>query len=256
MGNYVGAIDQGTTSSRFVVFDHAGSMVSSCQTEHEQILPQPGWVEHDAVEIWRNTCSVVEGAMKKAGLQAADLDSLGITSQRETTVVWNPKTGQPWFNAIVWQDTRTAELVAKLEAGGEGSLIRRKTGLPVATYFSAVKMRWLLDNVPDLQVAAARGEAVFGTIDSWIIWNLTGGSEGGVFATDVTNASRTMLMNLATLDWDEELLALFAIPRDMLPEIRPSSGLFGDTDPAGPFAGRIPVYGVLGDQQAATVGQA
>ncbi len=256
MGNYVGAIDQGTTSTRFMVFDHAGSVVSSCQTEHEQILPQPGWVEHNAVEIWRNTCSVVEGALEKAGLQADDLDSVGITNQRETTVVWNPKTGQPLFNAIVWQDTRTAELVARFGAGDKGTLIRRKTGLPVATYFSAVKMRWLLDNVPDLQVAATRGEAIFGTIDSWIIWNLTGGPTGGVFATDVTNASRTMLMNLETLDWDEELLSLFAIPRDMLAEIRPSSGFFGDTDPEGPFAGKVTVYGNLGDQQAATVGQA
>jgi glycerol kinase len=256
MGSYVGAIDQGTTSTRFMVFDHAGSVVSSCQTEHEQILPKPGWVEHDAVEIWRNTCSVVEGAMEKAGLEVADLDSLGITNQRETTVVWNPKTGKPLFNAIVWQDTRTAELVGKLEAGGEGSVIRSKTGLPVATYFSAVKMRWLLDNVPELQVAAARGEAVFGTIDSWVIWNLTGGPESGVFATDVTNASRTMLMNLATLDWDEELLSLFAIPREMLPEIQPSSSFFGDTYPTGPFSGKVPVYGDLGDQQAATVGQA
>jgi len=239
-----------------MVFDHAGKVISSCQTEHEQILPQPGWVEHDAAEIWRNTCTVVQGAMEKAGLQVADLDSLGITSQRETTVVWNPKTGKPWFNAIVWQDTRTAGLVAKLEAGGASSLIRSKTGLPVATYFSAVKMRWLLDNVPELQAAAARGEAVFGTIDSWIIWNLTGGPEGGVLATDVTNASRTMLMSLETLDWDQELLSLFAIPRNMLPNIQPSSGFFGNTDSAGPFGGKIPVYGDLGDQQAATVGQA
>jgi glycerol kinase len=238
-----------------MVFNHAGSVVASCQTEHEQILPQPGWVEHDALEIWRSTCSVIEGALEKAGLNADDLDSIGITNQRETTVVWNPKTGQPLSNAVVWQDTRTADLVAQFEAGGQGSIIQMKTGLPVATYFSAVKMRWLLDNVSGLQEAAARGEAVFGTIDSWIIWNLTGGPEGGVFVTDVTNASRTMLMNLGTLDWDEELLSLFAIPREMLPEIQPSSSFFGDTDPQGPFAGKIPVLGTLGDQQAATVGQ-
>lgn len=256
MGNYVGAIDQGTTSTRFMVFNHAGSVVASCQTEHEQILPQPGWVEHDAVEIWRNTCSVVKGALDEADLQVSDLDSVGITNQRETTVVWNPKTGQPLFNAVVWQDTRTADTVARFEAEGQGPLIQKKTGLPVATYFSAVKMLWLLDNVSGLKEAAARGEAVFGTIDSWIIWNLTGGPEGGVFATDVTNASRTMLMNLATLDWDEELLSLFSVPREMLPEIKPSSGFFGDTDPRGPFAGRIPIFGDLGDQQAATVGQA
>jgi glycerol kinase len=255
MGNYVGAIDQGTTSTRFIVFNHAGSVVASCQTEHEQILPQPGWVEHDALEIWRNTCSVIEGALEKAGLRADDLDSIGITNQRETTVVWNPKTGQPLYNAVVWQDTRTADLVAQFEAGGQGSIIQKKTGLLVATYFSAVKMRWLFDNVSGLQEAAARGEAVFGTIDSWIIWNLTGGRNGGIFVTDVTNASRTMLMNLGTLDWDEELLSLFAVPREMLPEIRPSSGFFGDTDPRGPFAEKIPVLGTLGDQQAATVGQ-
>jgi glycerol kinase len=258
MAQYVGAIDQGTTSSRFIVFDEAGGIAGQHQLEHRQILPQPGWVEHDPIEIVRRTEEVIAGGMRNARVLAADLAAIGVTNQRETTVVWNPKTGDPWYNAIVWQDTRTDRIVAGLERDGHGALIRRKTGLPPATYFSAPKLRWILDNVDGVRRAAGRGEALFGTIDSWVIWNLTGGPDGGVHVTDVTNASRTMLANLETLAWDDELLALFGVPREMLPAIRPSSDRrsYGTTRAAGPTGGEVPISADLGDQQAATVGQA
>ena len=223
MPRYVGAVDQGTTSTRFMVFDHAGSEVARHQLEHKQILPQAGWVEHDPIEIYQRTCDAIEGALSKAGLTAQDLAAVGITNQRETTVVWNPKTGEPLYNAIVWQDTRTDRIMHSLEQAGSGDTIRRKAGLPPATYFSGGKIQWILDNVDGARAAAERGEAIFGNIDTWVIWNLTGGINGGVHITDVTNASRTMLFNLETLDWDDELLGLFTIPRRMLPAIRPSS---------------------------------
>lgn len=254
---YVGAIDQGTTSTRFMVFDHGGREVATHQLEHEQIMPQPGWVEHDATEIWERARTVVETGLSHAHLSGADLAALGITNQRETTVVWNPRTGRPYYNAIVWQDTRTDRIAAALERDGRGDIIRRKTGLPPATYFSGGKIQWILDNVTGVRTAAERGEAVFGTTDTWLLWHLTGGCDGGVHVTDVTNASRTMLMSLETLDWDDELLAFFGIPRRMLPEIRPSSDpdLHGITRPSGPFAAAVPIAGDLGDQHAATVGQ-
>ena len=257
MTRYVGAIDQGTTSTRFMVFDHAGREVARHQLEHKQILPQAGWVEHDPVEIYRRTCEAIEGALSRAKLTAKDLAAVGITNQRETTVVWNPKTGEPLYNAIVWQDTRTDRMMHRLEQDGSGQTIRRKAGLPPATYFSGGKIQWILDNVEGARAAAERGEAVFGNIDTWLIWNLTGGAKGGAHITDVTNASRTMLFNLETLDWDDELLALFNIPRRMLPAVRPSSdaNFYGMTQRDGAFKGEIPLCADLGDQQAATVGQ-
>ena len=257
MTRYVGAVDQGTTSTRFMVFDHAGREVARHQLEHEQILPQPGWVEHDPVEIYRRTCEAIEGALAKARLTAQDLAAVGIANQRETTVVWNPRTGEPLYNAIVWQDTRTDRIMRRLEADGAGETIRRKAGLPPATYFSGGKIQWILDSVEGARAAAERGEAVFGNIDTWLIWNLTGGTRGGAHVTDVTNASRTMLLNLETLDWDDELLGLFNIPRRMLPAVRPSSdtNFYGVTQSGGAFGGEIPLCADLGDQQAATVGQ-
>ena len=247
---YVGAIDQGTTSTRFMIFDHGGSVVGMHQLEHEQIYPQPGWVEHDAREIWARTQEVMTGALEKTGLTPEDLAAIGVTNQRETTVVWDKNTGEPYYNAIVWQDTRTDAICNALAADGGRDRFRAKTGLPLATYFSAPKIRWLLENVPGLDEAAARGDALFGNMDTWVIWNLTGGPDGGVHVTDVTNASRTMLMDLKTLDWDEEMLEIMGIPRSMLPEIRPSS----DPDIYGLWRG-VPICGDLGDQQAATVGQ-
>ncbi|MGH9914450.1 MAG: FGGY family carbohydrate kinase, partial [Pyrinomonadaceae bacterium] len=257
MAQYAGAVDQGTTSTRFMIFDHSGHEVARHQLEHEQILPRPGWVEHDPVEINERTNTVIEGALRHAGLTGADLVALGITNQRETTVVWNPKTGRPWYNAIVWQDTRTDSVMRLLEQSGAGEVIRRKAGLPPATYFSASKVQWILENVDGVRIAAECGEAIFGNTDTWLIWNLTGGTDGGVHVTDVTNASRTMLMNLATLDWDMELLALFDIPHVMLPKIRPSSdtNFYGSTRKQGPFGDEVPLCADLGDQQAATVGQ-
>lgn len=257
MTRYVGAIDQGTTSTRFMVFDHAGCEVARHQLEHKQILPQAGWVEHDPLEIYRRTCEAIEGALSKSSLTAKDLAAVGITNQRETTVVWNPKTGEPLYNAIVWQDTRTDRMMHRLEQDGSGATIRRKAGLPPATYFSGGKIQWILDNVEGARAAAERGEAIFGNIDTWLIWNLTGGAKGGAHITDVTNASRTMLFNLETLDWDDELLALFNIPRRMLPAVRPSSdsNFYGVTKHDGAFKGEIPLCADLGDQQAATVGQ-
>src|SRR5256886_570496 len=257
MTKYVGAVDQGTTSTRFMVFDHAGSEVARYQLEHKQILPQAGWVEHDPVEIYQRTCDAIEGALSKSGLTAEDFAAVGITNQRETTVVWNSKTGEPLYNAIVWQDTRTDQIMHRLEQGGAGDTIRQKAGLPPATYFSGGKIQWILENVDGVRQAAENGEAVFGNTDTWLLWNLTGGTDGGVHVTDVTNASRTMLMNLETLDWDDELISFFNIPRQMLPEIRPSSdpNTYGETLTSGPLGGQVPLTGDLGDQQAATVGQ-
>src|SRR5246127_4849525 len=257
MPDYVAAVDQGTTSTRFMIFDHSGNEVGKHQLEHEQILPQAGWVEHNPVEIWERTAAVIQTALNNAGLVAGDLAALGITNQRETAVVWNPKTGRPYYNAIVWQDTRTDRIASALDRDERGGVIRRKAGLPPATYFSGGKIQWILENVDGVREAAERGEAVFGNTDSWVIWNLTGGVNGGVHVTDPTNASRTMLMNLETLDWDDELLSFFGIPRQMLPEIRPSSTPepYGTTPDTGPLDGEVPITGILGDQQAAMVGQ-
>jgi glycerol kinase len=253
---YLGALDQGTTSTRFMVFDTAGREVARRQLEHRQILPRPGWVEHDPVEIAARVDETIAGGLRAAGLTGADLIALGVANQRETTVVWDPRTGHPWYNAIVWQDTRTDRAVATLEP--ERDLLCERTGLPPATYFSAPKLQWILDHVNGARAAAERGDALFGTIDSWIVWNLTGGASGGLHVTDVTNASRTQLMNLRTLDWDDELLALFRIPRRMLPRVCSSSdsSSFGVTRSAGPVGAAVPIAGVLGDQHAATVGQA
>jgi len=254
---YIGAVDQGTTGTRFMIFDHAGKVVASHYEEHHQIYPQPGWVEHDAGEIWDRTRTTIGGAMAKAQIHATNLAAIGITNQRETTVVWNPKTGEPYYNAIVWQDTRTQAICEKLIADGHEQMIRAKTGLPIATYFSGTKIKWLLDNTPGLRARAEKGEAIFGNIDTWVIWNLTGGKNGGVHLTDYTNASRTMLLNLQTLDWDDELLAVFGIPRAMLPQVRPSSDskMYGYTEELGAVGGCVPVCGDLGDQQAALFGQ-
>jgi glycerol kinase len=253
---YVGALDQGTTSTRFMVFDEAGREVARRQLEHAQILPAPGRVEHDPIEIAARVDEVIAGGLRTAGLTGRDLVAIGITNQRETTVVWDPVTGRPWHNAIVWQDTRTDARVAALEPQRE--LVCGRTGLPPATYFSASKLQWILDRVEGVRDAAARGRALFGTIDTWIIWNLTGGPGRGLHVTDVTNASRTQLMNLATLQWDDELLALFDVPRVMLPAIHPSSArhAFGATSDRGPVGAEVPITGNLGDQHAATVGQA
>jgi len=255
---YVGAIDQGTTSTRFILFNKAGREVASSQVEHRQIYPRPGWVEHDPLEIWKNTCLVITETMKKAGAAAADLAALGITNQRETTIVWDPETGRPWHNALVWQDTRTAGIVEELSSLTGQDSLRSVTGLPLATYFSGPKLTWLLREHPEIRQAAEEGRVLFGTVDSWLIWNLTGGAGRGVHVTDVTNAGRTMLMNLKTLQWEPELLGLFAIPEAVLPEIRSSSAArpYGFTRPDGPFGGEVPICGILGDQQAAMFGQA
>ncbi len=257
MAEYVGSIDQGTTSTRFMIFDHSGNEVARHQLEHEQIMPQAGWVEHNPAEIWERTSAVIQTALTKAGLGAEDLAALGITNQRETTVVWNKNTGRPYYNAIVWQDTRTDRIASALDRDERGDIIRRKAGLPPATYFSGGKIQWILENVDGVREAAEKGEAIFGNTDSWIIWNLTGGRNGGVHVTDPTNASRTMLMDLETLEWDDELLGFFDIPRAMLPEIKPSSTKdpYGVTLENGPFGGEVAITGILGDQQAATVGQ-
>ncbi len=256
MSRYVGALDQGTTSTRFMVFDEAGREVARRQLEHRQILPRPGWVEHDAIDIAARADEVIAGGLRAANLTGRDLAAIGITNQRETTVVWDPRTGRPWHHAIVWQDTRTAAAVSALEP--LRARLTELTGLPPSTYFSSTKLRWLLDHVDGLRDAAGRGRAIFGTIDSWIVWNLTGGVDGGLHVTDVTNAGRTQLMNLRTLDWDDELLALFDIPRAMLPRIAPSSSAsaFGTTRANGPVGAEVPIAGCLGDQHAALVGQA
>ena len=252
MTKYVGALDQGTTSTRFMIFDHAGAVVAIDQKEHEQIYPKPGWVEHDANEIWTRCQEVIAGALAKAGITAADLAAVGITNQRETTLVWNKKTGQPVFNAIVWQDTRTDLLVNEFAKDGGQDRFRAKVGLPLATYFSGPKVRWILDNVPGARASAEAGDLVFGNMDTWCIWNLTGGVNGGVHVTDVSNASRTMLMNLETLDWDDEILGIMGVPKSMLPAIKASSEVYGTC--VGALAG-VPVAGDLGDQQAALFGQ-
>lgn len=256
MADFVGAIDQGTTSTRFMIFDHSGNEMGKHQLEHEQIMPQAGWVEHSPVEIWERTRSVIQTTMIGLGFAASDLAALGVTNQRETTVVWNKNTGRPYYNAIVWQDTRTDRIASALEREGKGAVIRAKAGLPPATYFSGGKIQWILENVPGVRAGAEAGDALFGNTDSWVMWNLTGGVRGGVHVTDVTNASRTMLMNLETLDWDEELLGFFGIPPAMLPQIRPSSdpNSYGDVAAPAGFAG-IPLTGILGDQQAAMFGQ-
>ncbi|HEU5223233.1 MAG TPA: glycerol kinase GlpK [Candidatus Lumbricidophila sp.] len=254
MADYVVAIDQGTTSTRAIVFDHAGSVVSVGQREHRQLFPMPGWVEHDASEIWNNVGLVVGQALGAAQLTRHDVAAVGITNQRETTVVWDRRTGRPICNAIVWQDTRTQSLVDRVASDGGTDRFRSQTGLPLATYFSATKIVWILENVPGARELADAGHLCFGTTDTWVLWNLTGGVDGGIHATDVTNASRTMLMNLETLQWDEALLAAFGVPRSMLPEIRPSSGLFGTCSPTS-LLRETPITAVLGDQQAATFGQ-
>ena len=250
---YIAAIDQGTTSTRCMIFDHNGQVVRFAQKEHQQIYPQPGWVEHDPLEIWQRTQDVVQEA--SSGMD--DIGAIGITNQRETTLVWNPQTGEPYNNAIVWQDTRTKEICDTLAEEGGLDRFRSKTGLPLATYFSGPKIKWLLDHIEGLRAAAERGEAVFGNIDTWIIWWLTGGPKGGSHVTDVSNASRTLLMNLGTLHWDEEILRILGIPPQILPRIVSSSDplTWGQTLPDGPFGSAIPVCGDLGDQQAALVGQ-
>jgi len=251
---YLGAIDQGTTSTRFIVFDRSGRIVSVAQKEHQQIFPKPGWVEHDPDEIWRRTKEVIAEAMDANGLRPRDLAAIGITNQRETTIVWNRKTGRPAYNALVWQDTRVDDAVAEFLRADRNDRIREKTGLPLATYFSGLKIRWILKNVPGAQSAAEAGELLFGNIDSFLVWKLTGGVEGGIHVTDVTNASRTQLMNLSTLAWDEEMLEIFGIPESMLPKIASSSEIYGQAR-LEPIR-NVPIAGIIGDQQAALVGQA
>jgi glycerol kinase len=255
---YVAAIDQGTTGTRFMIFDRRGQVVASQYEEHQQIYPQPGWVEHDAGEIWAKTRRVIGGALVTGGVSPDEIAGIGITNQRETAIVWDPKTGEPLCNAVVWQDTRTRDICQALQADGLEDTFRAKAGLPIATYFSGPKITWMLENVPGLRQKAERGEAIFGNVDTWLIWNLTGGPQGGAHVTDVTNASRTMLMDLRSLDWDQELLDILSVPRHMLPQIRPSSdpAFYGHTLAHGPLGGAVPVCGDLGDQQAALFGQA
>ncbi|MEJ2597562.1 MAG: glycerol kinase GlpK, partial [Anaerolineales bacterium] len=254
MAKYSAAIDQGTTSTRFMIFDHGGKVVSVDQKEHEQIYPKPGWVEHDPMEIWTRTQEVIKGALQKGNVSPSDIAAVGVTNQRETTVIWEKATGKPVYNAIVWQDTRTDKICNELAKDGGQDRFRAKVGLPLATYFSGPKIKWVLENVPGVRERAERGEILFGNIDTWVIWNVTGGPNGGVHVTDVTNASRTMMMNLETLDWDPEILKIMGVPRAMLPSIRPSSQVYGNAK-GGPLDG-IPVAGDLGDQQAALFGQA
>ncbi len=253
MTQYILAIDQGTTSTRAMLFDHAGKVIGVKQKEHEQHYPKPGWVEHDPLEIWSSTRFVMQGVVNESNISTKDLAAVGITNQRETTLVWNRETGKPYYPAIVWQDIRTDTICNRLAKSGGQDRFRKVTGLPLATYFSAPKIAWMLENVPDLLQDAESGKAIFGTIDSWLVWNLTGGPQGGLHITDVTNASRSLLMNLETLDWDEDLLDVFNIPKSMLPEIVPSSMVYGHTKDL--LAG-VPVAGILGDQQAALFGQA
>jgi glycerol kinase len=252
MAEYVGALDQGTTSTRFMIFDHSGQVVGIHQKEHEQIYPKPGWVEHDPAEIWMRSQEVITGALDKSKLKATDLVAVGITNQRETTVVWDKTTGKAVHNALVWQDTRTDQIINEFARDGGQDRLRPKVGLPLATYFSGPKVKWILDNVQGARAKAEAGDLLFGNIDTWCIWNLTGGVNGGVHVTDVSNASRTMLMDLQTLDWDNEILTLMGIPRSMLPAIKASSEVYGQG--VGSLAG-IPIAGDLGDQQAALFGQ-
>jgi glycerol kinase len=251
MAEYAAAVDQGTTSTRFMVFDHGGQVVAIDQKEHEQIYPKPGWVEHDAKEIWQRTQEVI-GAIIGDKVNASDISGVGVTNQRETTVVWDRSTGEPVYNAIVWQDTRTDQICNELMADGGQDRFRPKTGLPIATYFSGPKIKWILDNIDGAREKAEAGDLIFGNIDTWVIWQLTGGPDGGVHVTDVTNASRTMMMDLQTLDWDEEILGILGVPRAMLPEIKASSEVYGEAKNG---LGGIPVAGDLGDQQAALFGQ-
>lgn len=252
MGDFVAAIDQGTTSTRFIVFDRHGNIVALDQKEHKQYYPMAGWVEHDAMEIWNNTREVIQNSMRISGLAVEDISALGITNQRETAVIWNKSTGIPISNAIVWQDTRTADICNQLNQSGKKEIFESKTGLPLATYFSGPKLKWLLEHNPEWRNQAEKGELLFGNIDTWLIWNLTGGVRGGVHVTDVTNASRTMLMNLNTLEWDEELLDLLNIPKPLLPRICSSSEVYGYATTILPH---VPISGDLGDQQAALFGQ-
>jgi glycerol kinase len=253
VATYAGAIDQGTTSTRFMIFDHGGHVVSIVQKEHEQIYPKPGWVEHDPAEVWARTGEVVGEALKSAGITKDELAAIGITNQRETAVVWDKTTGKAVYNAIVWQDTRTDQICNKLMADGGQDRFRPKTGLPIATYFSGPKVRWILDNVEGAAAKAESGDLLFGNMDTWVIWNLTGGTDGGLHITDVTNASRTMLMDLATSDWDDELMSAIGVPRAMLPEIKGSSEVYGEATLASVQG--VKVAGDLGDQQAALFGQ-
>jgi glycerol kinase len=253
MAKYAAAVDQGTTSTRFMIFDHSGKVVGIHQMEHEQIYPKPGWVEHDPMEIWARTQDVIKGGLEKSGVSPSDIAAVGVTNQREITVVWEKATGKPVYNAIVWQDTRTDTICNELAKNGGQDRFRPKVGLPLATYFSGPKIKWILDNVAGARARAEAGELLFGNIDTWVIWNLTGGPNGGTHVTDVTNASRTMLMNLQTLDWDPEILRAMDVPRAVLPAIKASSEVYGTA--VGALAG-IPVAGDLGDQQAALFGQA
>jgi glycerol kinase len=251
----VGALDQGTTSTRFMVFDHAGRVLASHQLEHAQIYPRPGWVEHDPVELLANAREVMSAALARAGLRPADLAAVGVANQRETVVAWDRETGEPYLHALVWQDTRSAPLISELVESGATGWVRDRTGLVPATYFSAGKVKWALDNVPGLLAAARTGRACFGTVDSWLVWHLTGGPRGGLHVTDVTNASRTMLMDLRRCRWDAGLLELFGVPVKALPEIRPSLGQFGEAAVGGEGEAPVAVTAVLGDQQAAMFGQ-
>jgi glycerol kinase len=257
MNHYIAAIDQGTTSTRCILFNHAGQIICSAQREHQQLYPQPGWVEHDPMEIWERTCQVVQDVLETGKVQPGEIQSIGVTNQRETTLVWDRSTGKPYYNAIVWQDMRTKQICDELSADNGQDRFRPKVGLPFTTYFSGPKLRWLLDNVPTLRLAAQSGDALFGNVDTWLIWWLTGGPDGGAHVTDVTNASRTMLMDLTTLNWDDEILRVFKIPRQMLPRILASchASAYGVTVKNGPFDASIPICGDLGDQQAALVGQ-
>lgn len=253
MPNYIGAIDQGTTSTRFIVFDHSGRVISAAQKEHKQIYPHPGWVEHNPEEIWQRTQEVIPEAMQRRDLRPSDLAAIGITNQRETTVVWNRKTGKPLANAVVWQDSRVTDYVAEFSKAGGQDRFRAKTGLPLTTYFSGLKIRWVLENVDGAREMAEFGDALFGNIDTFLVWHLTGGPDGGIHITDVTNASRTQLMNLDTLSWDEDLLNAFGIPEVMLPRICSSSETYGLAKE--PSIRDVAIAGILGDQQAALVGQ-
>jgi len=255
MADYVIAIDQGTTSTRAIIFDKKGSIVSTGQLEHEQIFPRAGWVEHNPTEIWNNTREVIGQALSKASLTRHDIAAVGITNQRETAVVWDKNTGEPVYNAIVWQDTRTQSIVDRLAADGGVERFKQKVGLPLATYFSGTKIVWILENVEGAREKAESGDLLFGTTDTWVLWNLTGGTDGGVHVTDVTNASRTMFMDLETLQWDDEILGIFGVPRSMLPEIKSSSEVYG-TAHTSSLLRETPIAGILGDQQAATFGQA
>ena len=251
---FIGSLDQGTSSTRFMIFDADGKVVGQHQLEHRQILPHAGWVEHDAAEIWDRTKEVIAAALKQADILGSDLAAIGITNQRETTVAWDVTTGHPLHNAIVWQDTRTAEYLNGFSPE-ISKVITYKSGLPIAPYFSGSKMHWLIENSAEVQGAIKAGTARFGTVDSWLLWNLSGGVQGGVHFTDVTNASRTLLMNLETLQWDDELLGYFGIPRNLLPEIKSSSEIYATTNPHGPLGSAVPIAGILGDQHAAMVGQ-